>query len=149
MANPVCEVLLTESALPFPAREPAPLSGGVVDFQGIVRLLEEGREIEGIDYEAHGAMARHQLEAIGNQAIDQFRLDLVIIHHRLGFVPAGKTSLLLRVASRHRQEAFQAAQWIVDELKKKVPIWKHPRFKDGVRPAAEAGRKDKEPVPQK
>jgi molybdopterin synthase catalytic subunit len=53
----------------------------------------------------------------------------VIIHHRIGFVAVGESSLFMRVFSGHRQAAFQASRWIVDELKKKVPIWKRPRFK--------------------
>jgi molybdopterin synthase catalytic subunit len=121
MANPVCEILLTEKELDSLEKGPD-LSAGAID-------VESGREIEGIEYEAHRPMAEHQLKMIGQEAARKFGLQLVVIHHRLGFVPAGESSLLLRVASRHRREAFQASQWIVDELKRKVPIWKHPRFK--------------------
>ena len=129
MANPVCEVLLTERELEFPRKEPDLSTGAIIDFWGVVRESESGREIDGIKYEAHRPMAQHQLRSIGEEAVGKFGLELVIIHHRLDFVPVGKSSLLLRVATRHRAEAFQAAQWIVDELKRKAPIWKHPRFK--------------------
>jgi molybdopterin synthase catalytic subunit len=74
-------------------------------------------------------MAEHQLRQIAEQATIQFDLRSVIIHHRIGFVPVGEPSLFMRVCSGHRQAAFQAGQRIVDELKKKVPIWKRLRFK--------------------
>ena len=129
MANPVCEVLVTDAQLSAPENRVDPAAGARIDFQGIVRASEEGREIEGIDYEAHWKMAEHQLREIAEQAIIQFELRSVIIHHRIGFVAVGEPSLFMRVFSGHRQAAFQASRWIVDELKKKVPIWKRPRFK--------------------
>jgi molybdopterin synthase catalytic subunit len=129
MANPVCEVLLTDAQLNAPENCVDPTAGARVDFQGVVRRSEDGREIEGIDYEAHWKMAEHQLRQIAEQAMIQFELRSVIIHHRIGFVAVGESSLFMRVFSGHRQAAFQASRWIVDELKKKVPIWKRPRFK--------------------
>ena len=66
---------------------------------------------------------------IAEQAAERFGLELVIIHHRIGFIAVGEASLFLQVASPHRSEGFRASQWIVDELKKKAPIWKRPRFK--------------------
>jgi|SRR6516225_2439008 len=129
MANFVCEVLLTEAPLDAPPRKHNDGAGAVVDFWGVVRKLEDGRELKGIDYEAHREMAEHQLRQIAEQAVMKFRLQLVIVHHRIGFIIVGEPSLFLRVASLHREEAFRASQWIVDELKKKVPIWKRPRFK--------------------
>jgi molybdopterin synthase catalytic subunit len=129
MANPVCEVLVTEAQLNAPENRMDPAAGAAVDFQGIVRRSEEGREIEGIDYEAHHEMAEHQLKQIAEQAAIQFGLRSVIIHHRIGFVAVGELSLFMRVCSGHREAAFQASRWIVDKLKKKVPIWKRPKFK--------------------
>jgi molybdopterin synthase catalytic subunit len=129
MANPVCEVLVTEGQLSAPEDRIDLASGARVDFQGIVRGSEDGREIEGIDYEAHREMAEHQLKQIAEKAAIQFALRSVIIHHRIGLVAVGEPSLFMRVCSGHREAAFQASRWIVDELKKKVPIWKRPRFK--------------------
>ena len=97
----------------------------------MVRRLEDGREIEGIDYEAHTEMAEHQLRQIAEQAVEKFRLQRVIVYHRIGFIAVGEPSLFVRVASPHRSEGFRASQWIVDELKKKVPIWKKPRLRQG------------------
>ena len=128
MANPVCEVLLTEDELALPNERADSTVGAVLDFSGVISEYEKGRKIIGIEYEAHRAMAQHQLTIIGTEAAQKFELQRVIIQHRLGFVPVGEPSLLLRVAAKHRAEAFQAGQWIVDELKKKAPIWKHFRF---------------------
>ena len=128
MANVVCEISVTEAPVVAPASG-ITRAGAVVDFWGVVRSIEDGREIEGIDYEAHRQMAEHQLGRIGKQAAERFGLTRVIIHHRIGFIAVGEASLFLRVASPHRSEGFQASQWIVDELKKKVPIWKRPAFK--------------------
>ena len=128
MANFVCEVLLTEAPLDAPPQNHDVDAGAMVDFWGVVRRLEDGREIEGIEYEAHREMAEHQLRQIAEQAAENFRLRVVIVHHRVGFIAVGEPSLYLRLASLHREEAFRASQWIVNELKKKVPIWKKPRF---------------------
>lgn len=130
MANVVCEISVTPTPLAVRARDIDIVDAGAfVDFWGVVRPIEDGREIEGIDYDAHREMAEHQLKLIAEQAAERFGLKLVIIHHRIGFIAVGEPSVFLRVASPHRSEGFQASQWIVDELKKKVPIWKRPRFK--------------------
>ena len=92
-------------------------------------MLEDGREIAGIEYEAHAAMAEHQMRKLGEAALDRFALTKVIIHHRVGFVPVREPSIVVRVESPHRSDAFKASQWIMDELKRTVPIWKRPVFK--------------------
>jgi molybdopterin synthase catalytic subunit len=128
MANVVCEISVTKTPLAVRMSD-IPGAGAVVDFCGVVRPIEDGSEIEGIDYDAHREMAEHQLKRIAEQAAERFELKVVIVHHRLGFIAVGEASLFLRVASPHRSEGFRASQWIIDELKKKVPIWKQPRFK--------------------
>ena len=130
MANSVCEVSITQAPLALPARENEAAAGALVDFWGVVRVLEEGREISGIEYEAHGVMAEHQMRGLAETAREKFGLSKVIIHHRIGFVPAGESSIVVRVESAHRSAAFSANQWIMDELKRIVPIWKHPVFKE-------------------
>jgi molybdopterin synthase catalytic subunit len=129
MANSLCEILLTEAPLEAPKQWGAFSAGAILDFWGIVRRFEDGREIKGIEYEAHREMAEHQLKRIAEQAAAEFGLELVLVHHRIGLIAVGEPSLFLRVFSPHRQEGFRASQWIVNELKKKVPIWKRPRFK--------------------
>jgi molybdopterin synthase catalytic subunit len=129
MANPVCEVLLTEALLKAPENAGDAAAGAVVDFWGVVRGVEDRREIEGIEYEAHREMAEHQLRLVAEAATEKFQLKKVMVHHRVGFVRTGEASLFLQVRAQHRAAAFEAGKWIVDELKKKVPIWKRPRFK--------------------
>jgi len=138
MANPVCEVSLTEKELELPSGNADSSAGAIVDFWGVVRGLEDGREIDGIQYEAHRMMAEHQLQLIARQAAADFALKLIVVRHRVGFVRVAEPSLFLRVTGRNRAEAFKASQWIVDELKRRVPIWKQPKFKIDNRPAAEA-----------
>jgi len=128
MANSVCEVLMTEARLKAPEKTLGPGTGAIVDFWGVVRGLEDEREIDGIEYEAHLAMAEHQLRLIAEESAKKFQLKKVIAYHRFGFVGAGEASLFLRVEAGHRAAAFAASKWIVDELKGRVPIWKRPRF---------------------
>ncbi len=126
MANYLCEVALV--AGPLEVQRWSAGEGAVVEFFGNVRPLENGMLISGIEYEAHTVMAEHQLQVIAGEAAEKFSLLAVMLHHRIGWVPVGETSLLLRVASLHRAAAFRASEWMVDELKKRVPIWKRPVF---------------------
>lgn len=128
MANVVCEILVGEAPLEAPAKNDHGDAGAMIEFWGVVRRLENGREIDGIEYEAHREMAEHQLKRIAENAAEEFGLKLVIVHHRIGFIGVGERSLFVRVATPHRSAGFQASQWIIDELKKRVPIWKKPRF---------------------
>jgi molybdopterin synthase catalytic subunit len=102
--------------------------GGVVDFYGVVRELEDDQSIEGIDYEAFVPMAEIELKKIALAAADDYSLGEVVIHHRIGFVPVGEPSLFLRVSARHRGAAFAASERIIEQLKAVVPIWKHPIY---------------------
>jgi molybdopterin synthase catalytic subunit len=130
MAISVCEVSLTESPLDLPEARNDPGAGAIVLFWGAVRSSEEGREITGIEYEAHRAMAEHQMRIVADSASEKFEVKEILLHHRIGFVPVAEPSVVVRVASAHRGAAFGASQWIMDELKRVVPIWKHPVFKD-------------------
>jgi molybdopterin synthase catalytic subunit len=131
------EILITRSALGLSGHDWAGSAGGVVDFWGVVRPDENGQEISGIEYEAHEAMAQHQLAKIAEAARANFNLKEIILRHRIGFVGAGEASLFVRVSSAHRGAAFEGSQWIVAELKRKAPIWKRPLF---VRQALAAAR---------
>ncbi len=128
MANTVCDVLLTDAPLALDSELSPAETGAIVDFWGVVRATEDDAQITGIRYEAHAGMAEHQLRAIVEECVGRFELKQLIVHHRVGFVPVGEASLLVRVGSRNRAAAFRASAWIVDELKKRVPIWKHPAF---------------------
>jgi molybdopterin synthase catalytic subunit len=123
-------VSLTNSALELPATSDDPEAGAVVVFWGAVRAMEEGRELTGIEYEAHPAMAEHQMRLVAESAAAKFRLRDILLHHRIGFVPVAEPSVVVRVSSSHRGAAFDASQWIMNELKRVVPIWKRPVFKE-------------------
>ena len=126
MTLPVCEILLTPAPLEPPPPQFSAASGGVVDFYGVVRGQEESERISGIDYEAHEDMARRQLDLLCQEACERFPLHGLILHHRTGYIPTAAPSLFLRTSAAHRGPAFEAAQWIIEQLKARVPIWKHP-----------------------
>ena len=130
MAISVCEVSLTETPLDLPEARNDPGAGAIVVFWGAVRANEDGREISGIEYEAHREMAEHQMRGVAESAAAKFELREILLRHRIGFVPVAQPSVVVRVTSGHRGAAFAASQWIMDELKRVVPIWKHPVFKD-------------------
>ena len=136
MAISVCEVSITEGPLDLPPPNEDSSAGAIVVFWGAVRALEEGREISGIEYEAHKTMAEHQMRLVAESAAEQFELREVFLRHRIGLVAAGEPSVVVRVTSGHRGEAFRASQWIMDELKRVVPIWKRPVFKEAASAAS-------------
>ena len=105
--------------------------GAVCVFDGIVRNNTRGRETLSLDYEAYEAMALQQMEGLGAEAIAKFGVRDVALVHRLGRLQVGESSVLIVVASAHRGAAFEACRWIIDTLKKTVPIWKKEQFVDG------------------
>jgi molybdopterin synthase catalytic subunit len=123
-----CEIRICREALERAGPDFSSDYGGVVDFYGVVRGLENDRAIDGIDYEAFISMAENELKKIALAAAEDYSLGEVTIHHRIGFVPVGEPSLFLRVSGRHRGSAFAAAQRIIEQLKAVVPIWKHPVY---------------------
>jgi molybdopterin synthase catalytic subunit len=98
--------------------------GGVVMFWGVVRDLEDGRPIGALEYTGWREMAEHQFRKLLAETHRKWPLKRIRLIHRLGVIAAGEPSLLVRVEAAHRGEAFAAAQFIIDELKQKVPIWK-------------------------
>lgn len=105
--------------------------GAVVVFDGIVRNHTRGRKTLHLDYEAYEEMAAKQMEELARQARSQFGVRHVTIVHRLGRLRVGESSVLIVVASAHRGQAFEACRWLIDTLKKTVPIWKKETFADG------------------
>jgi len=105
--------------------------GAAVVFEGVVRDNTRGRRTLYLDYEAYESMALKKMEALSEQARSNFAIRAVILVHRLGRLEIGETSVLIVVASAHRGPAFEACHWIIDTLKKTVPIWKKEYFEDG------------------
>jgi molybdopterin synthase catalytic subunit len=108
-----------------------PEDGACVVFDGIVRNHTRVRRTLYLDYEAYEEMALKQMEALAEQALAQFSVRDVAIVHRLGRLQIGETSVLIAVASAHRAAAFDACRWLIDTLKRTVPIWKKEHFEDG------------------
>jgi MoaE-MoaD fusion protein len=106
--------------------------GAVVIFDGIVRDNTRGRRTLYLDYEAYEEMAERQIAELAALAREKFPVRGVSIVHRLGRLEIGETSVLIVVASAHRGAAFDACRWLIDTLKKTVPIWKKETFADGV-----------------
>jgi molybdopterin converting factor subunit 1 len=108
-----------------------PEDGATVVFEGVVRNHSRGRRTLYLDYEAYEAMALAQMRALAEDARARFAVRDVAIVHRLGRIEIGETSVLIVVTSAHRGPAFEACRWIIDTLKKTVPIWKKEYFDDG------------------
>ena len=113
------------------ARMKHPEDGAAVVFEGVVRNHSRGRHTLYLDYEGYEPMALKQMEALAAQALGQFKVREVAIIHRLGRLEIGETSVLVIVASAHRGPAFEACRWLIDTLKRTVPIWKKEYFEDG------------------
>jgi molybdopterin synthase catalytic subunit len=105
--------------------------GAVCVFDGIVRDNTRGRRTLYLDYEAYREMAREKMLGLAGDAVARFGVREVAIVHRLGRLVVGETSVLIVVASAHRGAAFEACRWLIDTLKKTVPIWKKETFVNG------------------
>jgi len=108
-----------------------PADGAAVVFEGVVRDNTRGRRTVYLNYEAYEEMALKQMDALAGQALQQFPIRDVAMVHRLGRLEIGETSVLIVVASAHRAAAFDACRWLIDTLKRTVPIWKKEYFGDG------------------
>jgi MoaE-MoaD fusion protein len=108
-----------------------PEDGAAVVFEGIVRNHTRGRRTLYLDYEAYEEMALKQMEELAARAMAEYKIRDVAIVHRLGRLEIGETSVLIAVASAHRAAAFDACRWLIDTLKRTVPIWKKEHFEDG------------------
>jgi molybdopterin synthase catalytic subunit/molybdopterin converting factor small subunit len=105
--------------------------GAAVIFDGVVRDNTRGRRTLYLVYESYESMAMKQMQALAAEARERFQVRGASIVHRLGRLEIGDTSVLIVVASAHRAAAFEACRWIIDTLKKTVPIWKKEYFEDG------------------
>jgi molybdopterin synthase catalytic subunit len=101
-------------------------TGAVIYFLGVVREQENGTNISAINYEAFENMALHQFNKILDVVESRWPIESVRVVHRIGLVQVNEPSLWIEMASPHRGEAFSACQYLIDEMKKLVPIWKRP-----------------------
>ena len=121
----------------------APGDGAVIVFEGIVRDNTRGRRTKYLDYHAYEEMAIKQMDALVEQVLRDYKIDQARIIHRLGRMEIGETSVWIGVSSAHRGAAYEASRFLIDTLKKTVPIWKKEYFEDG------AVWADGEPFPEK
>jgi MoaE-MoaD fusion protein len=108
-----------------------PEDGAIVIFDGIVRNHSRGRRTLYLDYHAYEEMALKQMRSLAEDARKRFAVRQVAIIHRLGKLEIGESSVLIVVCSAHRAAAFDACRFLIDSLKKTVPIWKKEYFEDG------------------
>ena len=107
-----------------------PTCGAVVTFSGVVRSTNEGRAVTGIFYDCYGEMAEAEIERLIADVMAECRVNSLKIVHRIGELTVGELSLLVMASSEHRREAFEATQRVIDEIKRRVPIWKKERYAD-------------------
>jgi molybdopterin synthase catalytic subunit len=100
--------------------------GAVVYFLGVVRGEEDGKIIGAIEYEAFQKMAEHQFHLLFDEIEKRWPIEAVRLVHRVGVVKVNDPSLWVEIVAPHRAEAFAACQWLIDEMKRVVPIWKKP-----------------------
>ena len=109
----------------------APNAGGFVSFEGKVRNEHLGREVVALEYEAFDDMAVKEGEKLLDEAIQRFGLVDAVCVHRVGHLVVGESAVWIGVSAPHRKAAFQGCEFIIDELKKRVPIWKKEIYAEG------------------
>lgn len=106
-------------------------AGGFVMFDGRVRDSHRGRTVVRLEYEAYSSMAESEGLSLVNEAAEKFGLLDAVAQHRTGVLEVGDSAVLIQVSAPHRAEAFAGCAFIIDELKKRVPIWKKEHYADG------------------
>ena len=120
---------INESAL-LSQRVMSPGMGAVVCFLGVVRGTEGNANISALEYEVFQRMAEHQITLLLDEMNKRWPIESVRLVHRVGLVKTNEPSLWVEVVAPHRGEAFAACQWLIDEMKRSVPIWKKPVIGD-------------------
>jgi molybdopterin synthase catalytic subunit len=108
-------------------------NGATVLFTGTVRDVNDGRAVVGIDYQAYADMAREELTRIVAEACDRFDTQHVVAEHRVGTLALGEISVAVAAAHPRRAGAFDAARYVIEQIKTRVPIWKLEHYVDGTR----------------
>ena len=108
-----------------------PAAGALATFIGTTRDNNEGRSIISLDYEAYPGMAEQEMAKLGDEAAERWEISRMAIVHRTGNVPIGEASVIIAVSAPHRDDAFKACRYAIDELKKRVPIWKKEIYQGG------------------
>jgi molybdopterin synthase catalytic subunit len=110
-------------------RKASDAMGAVIYFLGVVRASEGDKAVSAIEYEAFQKMAGHQFNLLFDEIEKRWPIESVRLVHRVGVVKVNEPSLWVEVIAPHRGEAFAACQWLIDEMKRVVPIWKKPIYR--------------------
>ena len=137
MRSAIVERALDPAALV--AEVSGPAHGALVLFVGTVRDTNEGRAVTGIEYTAYRAMAERELADIVREAEQQFEGARVAAEHRLGTLGLGEASVAVAVAHGHRAAAYEASRYVIEEIKRRLPIWKREHYAGGAREWVHAG----------
>src|SRR5258708_4155549 len=116
-----------------------PGNGAAVVFVGTVRDTNEGRHVTGIDYAAYQLMAERELANILQEACVRFDTEHVVTEHRVGTLQVGDASVVIAVSHPHRGKAYEASRYVIEEIKKRLPVWKREHYSDGTRAWVHAG----------
>jgi molybdopterin synthase catalytic subunit len=108
-------------------------SGAISVFIGTVRDVNDGRGVSSIEYSAYQAMAETELARIVDEAEKRFGVSAVVVEHRIGLLELGEVSVTIAASHAHRASAFDCTRYIIEEIKKRVPIWKMEHYVDGTR----------------
>jgi len=105
--------------------------GAVLIFQGRVRETNEGRAVRRVDYEAYGEMAERELKTICREAAVAFEVGAIYAAHRVGRLGLGEVSVAIGVSAPHRDRCYEASRFVIEQIKSRLPIWKHEHYVDG------------------
>jgi molybdopterin synthase catalytic subunit len=111
----------------------SPQHGAISLFVGTVREVNEGRGVSGIEYSAYKSMASAELERILDEAVERFGISALVVEHRIGLLGLGEVSVAIAAAHAHRAPALDSTRYVIEEIKKRVPIWKKEHYTDGTR----------------
>jgi molybdopterin synthase catalytic subunit len=118
--------------------------GASAAFLGCVRDVNEGRPVTGIDYSAYRSMAEREMASIAREAGEQFGVTRLVVEHRLGSLGLGDVSVAVVAAHPHRAPALDATRFVIEQLKRRVPIWKRELYEDGTREWVGSGAVNRE-----
>lgn len=108
-----------------------PACGGIALFVGTIRNHSKGEPVTRLEFDSYPPMALREMRRIAGEALTKFSLQAAAVHHRTGQLAIGDIAVVIAVSSAHRAAAFDGCEWIIDELKKHVPIWKKEFRPDG------------------
>jgi len=108
-------------------------NGATVLFLGTVRETNAGRTVTGIEYSAYRSMAERELASIVAEASAEFGTSDIVVEHRVGTLEIGEVSVAIAVAHPHRGAAYDASRYVIEQIKRRVPIWKREHYADGTR----------------